>query len=74
MTWLGALPDALKKLDDSDADTEQIFGEKITVDSFENLECNEKYANARCYTMVSKESSKVLSFERDKVCLCIPIG
>ena len=55
LTWLGALPDALKKVDKEDY--QEILGENITPESFKNLNCDNTTiaaisANARCYTTV----------------------
>ena len=51
ITWLGALPDALKKV--KKEDYQEILGENITPESFKNFECNAVAANARCYTTVN---------------------
>jgi len=56
--WLGAIPDALDKT--NSRDIEEIFGEKITKESFGNLECKEKYTNSRCFTILKKFSSEPL--------------
>ena len=50
ITWLGALPDALKKVDK--ADYQEILGEDITPESFKNFQCDATAANARCFTTV----------------------
>ena len=49
--WLGALPDALKKVEKEDY--QEILGENITPDSFKDFSCDPVAANARCYTTVS---------------------
>ena len=51
ITWLGALPDALKKV--KKEDYQEILGENITPGSFKNFTCNAVAANARCYTTVN---------------------
>ena len=59
ITWLGALPDALAKVD-SQADIDEILGTGITPASFENFDCDATAANARCYTTMSKFKSDPL--------------
>ena len=61
LTWLGALPDALKKVDKDEY--QEILGENITPDSFKNLNCDNTTiaaisANARCYTTVQCDIPK----------------
>ena len=52
ITWLGALPDALKKVKKDDY--QEILGDNITPESFKNFNCDTTAANARCYTTVIK--------------------
>jgi len=59
ITWLGALPDALAKVD-SQADIDEILGENITPASFENFSCDDVAANSRCYATMSKFKSDPL--------------
>merc|ERR1719389_1658397 len=67
ITWLGALPDALAKVD-SQADIDEILGQGITPASFENFNCDATAANARCYTTMSKFKSDPLdSCEKNQV-------
>eukprot|EP00092_Neocalanus_flemingeri_P001492 GFUD01001591.1.p1 GENE.GFUD01001591.1~~GFUD01001591.1.p1 ORF type:complete len:207 (+),score=69.50 GFUD01001591.1:60-680(+) len=58
ITWLGALPDALKKVKENDY--QEILGEDITPDSFKNFICDPVAANARCYTTLTKFKSEPL--------------
>ena len=51
LTWLGALPDALKKVEKEDY--QEILGEDITPESFKNFNCDPVAANARCFTTVT---------------------
>ena len=54
LTWIGALPDALKKAKNQD-EVEEILGENVTEESFQQLDdCSTITANARCYAIVSK--------------------
>ena len=54
LTWIGALPDALKKAKNQD-EVEEILGENVTEESFQQLDdCSTVTANARCYAIVSK--------------------
>ena len=50
LTWLGALPDALKRV--SKEDYTEILGPGIEPESFENFNCDTVAANARCYATV----------------------
>ena len=50
ITWLGALPDALKKV--TPAEYKEILGEDIAPESFENFNCDITAANSRCYATV----------------------
>jgi len=53
LTWIGALPDALKKARNK-AEVAEILGADVTQASFKQLEsCDNVTANARCYTIVS---------------------
>ena len=53
LTWIGALPDALKKAKNQKEITE-ILGADVTAESFNNFpDCQASAANARCYTTVS---------------------
>jgi len=66
LTWIGALPDALKKARNK-GEVAEILGKDVTEASFKELtSCDGKTANARCYTIVSKTLS---SPELDKVFL-----
>jgi len=58
ITWLGALPDALKKVKKDEY--QEILGENITPDSFRNFNCDDVAANARCYTTLAKFKSTPL--------------
>ena len=50
LTWLGALPDALKRVDKEEY--REILGPGIEPESFENFNCDVTAANARCYATV----------------------
>ena len=50
MAWLGALPDALKRV--KPEDYQEILGDDVTPESFKNFKCDATAANARCYTTV----------------------
>ena len=53
LTWIGALPDALKKARNK-AEVAEILGADVTQASFKQLKsCDNVTANARCYTIVS---------------------
>ena len=53
LTWIGALPDALKKAKNKD-EAREILGADVTEESFNNFPgCQDSAANARCYTTVS---------------------
>merc|ERR1712062_402785 len=58
ITWLGALPDALAKVDEEDY--AEILGADITPESFENFACDATAANARCYATMTKFKSEPL--------------
>ena len=54
LTWIGALPDALKKAK-SPEEVQDILGADVTEESFSQLtSCDASTANARCYSIVSK--------------------
>ena len=56
LTWIGALPDALEKATNQE-EVKDILGADVTRESFDDLPtCEEKTANARCYTIVSEQS------------------
>jgi len=53
LTWIGALPDALRKAKDK-AEVAEILGAEVTAESFSNFpSCKDSAANARCYATVS---------------------
>ena len=53
LTWIGALPDALKEAQNKD-EAREILGADVTEESFNNFPgCQDSAANARCYTTVS---------------------
>ena len=53
LTWIGALPDALKKAK-SPEEVQDILGADVTEESFSQLtSCDASTANARCYSIVS---------------------
>merc|ERR1712020_420671 len=55
LTWIGALPDALKKARNK-AEVAEILGADVTQESFKQLDdCNNVTANARCYTILNKQ-------------------
>jgi len=54
LSWLQALPDALKKIERENIDVKEFVGEDITDKTFENPPCDNKYANARCYAFLTK--------------------
>ena len=52
MKWIGALPDALKKV--KKEDYQEVLGRDITPESFNDFSaCSNEAANARCYTTVT---------------------
>eukprot|EP00092_Neocalanus_flemingeri_P002284 GFUD01002436.1.p1 GENE.GFUD01002436.1~~GFUD01002436.1.p1 ORF type:complete len:200 (+),score=48.61 GFUD01002436.1:106-705(+) len=56
LTWIGALPDALKKAKNK-AEVKEILGD-VTAESFNTFpECSATAANARCYTTLGKQKS-----------------
>jgi len=60
LTWIGALPDALKKAKNKE-EAKEILGAGVTEESFNDLPgCQEKTANARCYTTLNKQSRVAL--------------
>jgi len=55
LTWIGALPDALKKARNK-AEIAEILGKDVTEESFKDLEnCDGTSANARCYTILDRQ-------------------
>merc|ERR1711892_783270 len=57
LTWIGALPDALKKAKNK-AEAAEILGADVTEESFNNFPgCQDSAANARCYTTLNKQRS-----------------
>jgi len=58
ITWLGALPDALAKVEAEDY--QEILGADVTPESFENFICDATAANARCYATLNKFKSEPL--------------
>merc|ERR1712080_250436 len=56
ITWLGALPDALDKVEE--ADYKRILGQDVTKESFENINCNAATANSRCYLQMTKVTTE----------------
>jgi len=63
LTWLAALPEALKKVED--IDIKEVVGEDISKESFNNIDCDDeseslRVANARCYTLLTKFVRKPL--------------
>merc|ERR1711997_919924 len=55
LTWIGALPDALKKARNK-AEVAEILGADVTQASFKQLKsCDNVTANARCYTILDKQ-------------------
>merc|ERR1711868_215337 len=54
LTWIGALPDALKKAKNEE-EVAEILGADVTQASFKQLDsCDNVTANARCYTILDK--------------------
>merc|ERR1711890_47167 len=56
LTWLGALPDALDKVDE--ADYKRILGKNINKESFTNSDCKKQTVNSRCYATMSKVATE----------------
>merc|ERR1712073_265877 len=55
LTWIGALPDALKKAKNQE-EIAEILGEDVTEGSFKDLAtCDGRTANARCYTILDRQ-------------------
>merc|ERR1712061_217821 len=55
LTWIGALPDALKNARNK-AEIAEILGKDVTEASFKALEnCDGTSANARCYTILDRQ-------------------
>merc|ERR1712141_201469 len=60
LTWIGALPDALKKATNQE-EVRAILGADVTPASFNELStCDAKTANARCYTILDRQKSIAL--------------
>jgi len=60
LTWIGALPDALKKAKNPE-EAKEILGADVTEESFNNFPgCSESAANARCYATLNKQSRVAL--------------
>merc|ERR1712228_412681 len=60
LTWIGALPDALKKAKNKQ-EAQEILGADVTEESFNNFPgCQASAANARCYTTLNKQRSTPL--------------
>merc|ERR1711902_112603 len=60
LTWIGALPDALRKAKNPD-EAKEILGADVTEESFNNFpSCEASAANARCYTTLNKQRSTPL--------------
>merc|ERR1712142_670809 len=59
LQWLGALPDALKKVKTQE-EIDEILTPGITKESFSNFQCDKVAANARCYTTLKKFQSEPL--------------
>merc|ERR1712130_85162 len=57
LTWIGALPDALKKAKNKE-EAEDILGTEVTEESFSQLDsCDAKTANARCYSILDDQKN-----------------
>merc|ERR1712011_40392 len=53
LTWIGALPDALKKAKNQE-EVQDILGADVTEESFSQLDsCDATTANARCYSILN---------------------
>merc|ERR1712236_22183 len=60
LTWIGALPDALKKAKNKQ-EAQEILGADVTEESFNNFpSCQASTANARCYATLNKQRSTPL--------------
>merc|ERR1711862_938971 len=68
LTWIGALPDALKKAKNQ-YEVEEILGKSVTEESFKELnDCSAVTANARCYAILQRtESIKLDSCDRNLI-------
>jgi len=67
LTWVAALPEALKKAEDKKINIKEVFGEDIKKENFNMPSCSNITANARCYTYVTNNDTfKTKSF------LCCP--
>jgi len=57
LTWIAALPEALKKAEDKEINIKEVVGEDIKKENFDIKEensCTNAYANSRCYTYLTK--------------------
>merc|ERR1711877_114720 len=55
LTWIGALPDALKKTKNRQ-EAQEILGADVTEESFQQLDdCDASTANARCYSILNDQ-------------------
>merc|ERR1712033_89558 len=55
LTWIGALPEALRKAKNKD-EASEILGAEVTEESFNNFpSCDTDAANARCYVTLNKQ-------------------
>merc|ERR1712130_142619 len=68
LTWIGALPDALKKAKNKE-EAEDILGTEVTEESFSQLDsCDAKTANARCYSFLDDQKNiKLDSCDRNLI-------
>jgi len=68
LTWIGALPDALKKATNQ-KEVNEILGDDVTEESFSSLSsCDPVTANARCYTIFDRQRTiKLDSCDRDLI-------
>merc|ERR1712189_27905 len=68
LTWIGALPDALKKAK-SPEEVQDILGADVTEESFSQLtSCDASTANARCYSILNDQKDiKLDSCDRNLI-------
>merc|ERR1712241_1650207 len=68
LTWIGALPDALKKAS-SPEEVQDILGADVTEESFSQLDsCDVTTANARCYSILNDQKDiKLDSCDKDLI-------
>merc|ERR1712212_473363 len=68
LTWIGALPDALRKAKNKE-EVADILGADVTEESFNNFpSCEDTTANARCYATLNKQSKvKLDSCDRNLI-------